>query len=400
MGILVLFFCVSCGQSVKETVKPANPGAAGGQFKRVAIVPFADHTPASSFQDHCRRNVLVLEALQDAFYRAGFISAAEEDVVQYLMDRGVIQGSDKEPGLSRIAALQQEMGEGWSDEMKEELQDVIYQEVTSSKYSETRTQKPIALSGEILKDLGSTFGADYIVRGRIVEYRSDQIDSFNPLRTGIIPFVFKSGQRTILGIAESEGYEKVDQDAIEDYDRIRNLFWGAGRFVSGLIGEKQGQVPGATVQIRVMVQDAGTGEVVWLNRAEACALPRTVFSDPDAVLLFAKSIEQAANSLVQDFADALASGRVSVRAEKKPTGPAESGEAKTEPFAVEAAAEKAERSALEAKESAQEAKDAAGEAKVFAKNAEDAAAEAGDAVKKASESTKKSEKIFEKIIAK
>ena len=28
MGILILVFCVSCGQSVKETIKPVVPGAA------------------------------------------------------------------------------------------------------------------------------------------------------------------------------------------------------------------------------------------------------------------------------------------------------------------------------------------------------------------------------------
>jgi len=408
MGILILVFCVSCGQSVKETVKPVTPGAAGDQFKRVVIVPFADHTPASSLQDHCRRNVLVLESLQDAFYRAGFISAAEEDVVKYLMGRGVIQASNPDSAAYRTASLEQELRENWSNEMKEELEEVIYHQMTSGS-SGNQTQSPIALSSQILKDMGNAFGADYIVRGRIIEFRSDQVDSFNPIRTGIIPFVFKSGQRTIFGMAESEGYEKVDMDAIEDYDRLRNLFWGAGRFLTGLIGEKQGQVPGATVQLRVLVQDVETGDVLWLNRAEACAIPRTAFADPDAVQLFAKSIDQAANSLVNDFASALASGSIAVTRKKLAATDTEA-ESKIEDFAAEIAAEKAERSALEAKESAQEAKDAAadaktaaqeaGEAKVFAKQAEDSAAEAKDAVKKASEATKKSEKIFEKIIAK
>jgi len=416
MGIVILVFCVSCGQSVKETVKPVVPGKSSGQFKRAVILPFADHTPASSLKDHCRRNTLVIEAIQDALYQAGVISAAEEDVVKYLMDRGVIQASNGASDSYRTASLERELGEAWSDEMKSEIQEVIYQEVASSRSGGSESQKQIALTSKNLKDLGSTFGADYIVRGRIIEYRTDQIDSFNPVRTGMIPFVFKSGQRTLFGVAESELYENVDRDATEDYERLRNLFWGGGRLLTGLIGEKQGQVPGATVQIRMLVQDAGTGDVLWLNRAEACSLPRSSFSDPDAVLLFAKSIHQAAESLVNDFVSAVNSGRIPKT--KKKAATLEAGkESDIEAFAADVAAERAERSAAEARDSAQRAEDAAaeakaaaqgaGEAKVFADQAEDAAAEAQkasgeakEAVKKASEATSKSEKIFKKIIEK
>ncbi len=406
MGIVILVFCVSCGQSVKETVKPVTPGVAGDQFKRVVIVPFADHTPASSLQDHYRRNILVLEALQDALYQAGFISAAEEDVVEYLMDQGVIQASGRSAAY-RTAALERELQGGWSDEMKEELEEVIYQDITSSRSNGNQTQKPIALNTQILKDMGDAFGADYVVRGRIIEFSADQRDSFNPLRTGLVPFVFKSGQRTIFGVAESEGYENIDMEAIEDYDRMRAMLWGAGGFLTGLIGEKQGRVRGATVQIRVLVQDAGTGEVIWLNRAEACATPSSAFAEQAPDLLIAKAIDKAVNSLVGDFVSAFNSGRVA-RTAKKVSAP--ETESKVEAVMIDAAAEKAERSALEARESARQAEDsaaeakaaaqAAGGAKVFAQQAEDSAAEAKDAVKRASEATSKSEKIFEKIIAK
>jgi hypothetical protein len=231
----------------------------------------------------------------------------------------------------------------------------------------------------------------------------------NPIRIGIIPFVFKSGQRTIFGVAESEEYENIDMDAIEDYDRFRHFLWGAGRFLTGLLGEKQGQVPGATVQLSVFVQDARTGDVVWLNRAEACAMPRSAFADPDAVHLFAKSIDNAVNNLVNDFSAAVASGRIT-RTEKRTATAESEQESKVDAFEIEVAAEKAERSALEAKESAQQAENAAteakaaareaGEAEVFAQQAKNSAAEAKEAVKQASEATSKSEKIFEKIIAK
>ena len=247
------------------------------------------------------------------------------------------------------------------------------------------------------------------MRGRIIEYRTDQIDTFNPVRAGIIPVVFKSGQRTALGMAESELYEHVDEDPRVDYDSMRDWFWGAGGFVTGLIGEKQGRVPGTTVQIRVLVQDANTGDVVWLNRAEASAIPRSAYADPDTDVLFAKAISKAVNSLVDDFANAAASGRFA-RTEKQGSFHEPEQGADMDASAVETAAETAERSAREAKDSADQARDAAGEAKgyaqqageakVYAGQAEDAAGEAKDAVKRASAASVKSEKIFKKIIAK
>ncbi len=393
MGILVLIFCVSCGQTVKETIKPVVPTPATGQLTRVVIIPFADHTPSSSLYSHCRRNILVTEALQDALYRTGFVPAAQEDVVQYLLDQGIIQDVYGDASSAKLASLQQELQEDWSDEMKDEIRNVMYHNISTD--NSWGDQKSVALNCQMLNDLGSTFCADYVIRGRIVEFDSDQKDSFNPIRTGLIPFVFKSGQRTIFGVAESEGYEKIDMDAIERYDRLRALFWGAGAFVTGLIGEKQGRVRGATVQIRVLAQDPNTGDVLWLNRAEACSIPSSAFAGQEIDDLLAKSIEQAVNSLIDDFADAVVSGRVARTCEKAPVVTTEETPegAKAEDFAAELAADRAERSALEAKEYAGQAEDAAAQATR-------AAVESKDAVKRASEASKKSEKIFEKIIAK
>ncbi len=393
MGILILAFGISCGQSVKETVKPVTPATAGGQFKRVVIVPLADYTKASSLEDYCRRNTLVNESLQDAFYRAGFISAAEEDVVQYLVDRGVIQAAKRGSGSSRTAAIDQELREGWSDEMKEELQGVIKANMTSESGSD-QDQKTIALDRKILAGLAETFGADYVVRGRIIEFNSGQTDSFNPIRTGLIPMVFNSGQRTFLGVAESEGYEKIDTDLTESYNRMRAFGWGLGGALTGLIGDRQGRVTDITVQVRLLVQNPKTGEVLWLNRAEACARPSSAFADQGQDALTASAIEQVANSLVADFASAYGSGRIPITVKQVAAPEAE------EKVITPPDEEVSPQEAMDARDAAEQAIQAAEESKAYAQQAENAAAEAKDSVKKASEATKKSEKIFDKIIAK
>jgi len=421
MGILILVFCVSCGHSVKETVKPEVPGTASDQFKKVVILPFADYTLAHSSYGFWRRNVLVQEALESALYQAGFVPAPQEDVVQYLLGRGVIQASSG--GSAGTASLEQELRESWSDEMKEVIEKELFQHITSNKTQDGK--KPIALDNQMLKDLGNAFGADYVVRGRIVEFRLGGEDTFNPLKTHILPFVFKAGKRTIFGITDSDAYAAIDNAAIggtlrrfvddtdlystdflrigdfftiknEDVERANGLFWDAGGVATGFC-EKTGRVPKATVQLRMLVHDAKTGGVIWLNRAEASVTPKTAYGTKnDRYALFSKAIEKPVNSLVDDFAAAFASGRVARIDKTEPTEARKAAEAEE----IMAEVEEAEEAAAEAKKSAGKAKESARKAEEAAAQATKASGEAEEAVQKADKASVKTERIFEKIIAK
>ncbi len=413
IGILILVCCVSCGHSIEETVTPVVPTVAGDQFKRIVILPFADFTampsegftPGSSlYNEYYRRNALVIEALQGAMYEDGFIPAAsQEDIQKYLVDHGIVKGSFS--SSTGESCLQQELQEGWSDEMKEEIGEVIAQNMVSNQ--SRAPVKTVALNRQNLKNLGNGFGADYIVRGRIVEFHTDQIDTLNPFKTGLVPCIFKSLHRTFHGIAETEPYQQIDVDkeTFEGYDRLRNMFMGAGPYVSSVIGEKQGRVPGGTVQISMLVHDVRTGDVVWFNRSEARVVTRSVWTDPDADFLFPKAIAKIVNSLSDDFATAVVSGRLAV-AHKKASAP-EFEESSVASFDAEVEEGQAERFANDAREAAEDAGRSAGEAGEYAERAENAAGEAQqasgeakDAVKRASEASIKSEKIFNKIIAK
>jgi hypothetical protein len=365
---------------------------------------------------------LVLEALQDALYQVGFIPAPQEDVVQYLLDRGVIQASSG--GSAGTASLEQELRENWSDEMKEVIEKEIYQHMTSNQ--SRGDQKHIAVDSQMLRDFGNVFGADYVVRGRIIEFRLGREDTFNPLKTHFIPFVFKSGKRTIFGITDSDAYEAIDKAALggtlrqivsrtdspssvslftvdrvfdmEDVEAVDAVGLGAGGFATGLV-ERTGRVPKATVQLRVLVQDARTGKVIWLNRAEVSTTPQTAYAKHDRYALFATAIGEAVQSLVRDFAGALASGTVAGMDTVEAAVAEEGAEA--------AEAEEVTAEVVAAEEAAAEAKKAAGKAKESARLAEEAAAqaikasgEAEEAVQKADKASVKTERIFEKIIAK
>ncbi|MBN1277663.1 MAG: hypothetical protein JXA35_09245 [Deltaproteobacteria bacterium] len=411
-GLLLLLLTVSCGKVVQETVSPVVPMPGSGQYEKAVILPFADYTPAFSPYSYWRRNVLVLEALQDELYKAGIISAVQEDVTKYLLDRGIIQ----RPRQMSIetTALKGLREEGWSDEMKKEFDAAIYQNMANDAAWKKglQDQKGIAMDSKMLNDIGNAFDSKYIIRGRIIEFRSSHDDTFDPFRTGILPFIFKTGQRTIFGVAKSDTYETIDKVVIgaalgavightdsiispsdsSEYRNWNSLIWGSLGAGAGYLADKGGRVPKATVQLRILVQDAKTGEIVWLNRAEVSTAPFTTYSDPDREALFAQAIGVAVRRLVESFAATLSSGRV-VKIDKGglaviPKSDTGEGASETSGAAYDArqSARNAEGSAMRAEEAAQRAAAASEEAK--------------ESVKRANKASARSEEIFEKTIAK
>jgi hypothetical protein len=322
--------------------------------------------------------------------------------------------------FQNTASLQRELQEDWSDQMKEEMAKTISENIarsgTLNKQQDNR--RLVAINSQMIKDLGDTLGADYVVRGRIVEFRWGHEDTFNFVKIGFLPCILKTSRRMVFGLADSESYEAIDKASIggtirralaetdypfkyetdpdsfldnnsteEVYSRLSDLVWGAGRFASGALGDKQGNVPEATVQLRMLIQDGRTGEVVWLNRAEVSVTPESKYAEHDRYTLFQKAIHKTVNSLVRNFLDTLERGGV-------PT---------IDSAGLTVAAEMLEASKLEAakaKEASDEANEAAKKARESAKKAEGAAGEAGKAAKSAEESSMKSEKIFKKTIRK
>lgn len=412
-GLLILILSSSCGQVIHETYSPVTPAPVGSEFKKAVILPFADYTPAFSPYGYWRRNVLVLEALQDELYKAGVVSSIHEDIAEYLLQKGVIQSSG---GISAETEVLQKESEGnYSDYIKRALSQSIQQNMLAGKKTNqdiSSSTSMIALDNKMLKDIGSTFGADYIFRGRIIEFRSSQDDNFDPFRTGILPFVLKAGQRTIFGVAESDTYETIDKVAIgaalgavightdsiitpsdtSEYRNWNSLIWGTVGAGAGYLADKGGRVNKATVQLRILVQDAKTGEIIWLNRARVSSSPLTTYSDPDWDELFESAIRQTVKSLIENFVVTLDSGKV-VKIDKDGmtvTSKVESG--------VETPEEKG--AAHDARQAARNAEEAAIRAEEAAKRAAAASDEAKESVEKANKASARSEEIFEKTIAK
>ncbi|MCD6430680.1 MAG: hypothetical protein J7L57_05620 [Deltaproteobacteria bacterium] len=268
--VVMLLMTVACGQVTKETVSPVPTDRITQSGKRVVIMPFADYTPDSSPELYLRRNLLVTEALEDEFARYGLMSALEEDVVDYLLNEQIIEA----PGIfftdtpnNNYMRSEVESGD-WSTAMIQELQYAITRNgdlEKRDKQLETGTQGSsyIALDSQEVVKIGDFFAADYIVRGRLIEFENGVAkDSLNPFHVGVLPFFFNSSQRMLFGL------------------------------------EKSGK---AVVQMRLMVQDARTGNLVWSNRSEVEVIPESIYANQEYRKLIAKAIRRATGSLVRSF---------------------------------------------------------------------------------------------------
>jgi hypothetical protein len=356
--LLLLPLVVSCGYQVEETITPVVPVSNYGKHKKVVILPFADYSPGSSPQDYWRRNVLVSEAIQDEFNRHGFVPAVQEDVISYLLERGIIKETGIMQNISpETITLNNELDKEWSAQMQGELARAIYQNISRAEEGNNKywsTERLISLDHQTLRSLGYAFTADYVVRGRIVDFSLGEDDSFNPVQTGILPFFFKFGQRTVFGVAQSDNYEMIDKMAIgalmgaglapsdfpigddtesafvghprfggevvswtTDYAAENALIWGAIGAVAAHLAHKGGRVNRADVQLRMVVQDPATGGIVWANRAQVKVTPKSAYGDSDYDALLSQAIRHSVASLMQNF---LASRHSGIVVKRDPSG--------------------------------------------------------------------------------
>lgn len=264
---LAAILMTGCGQRVVEklSVTPAAPYNAVGQGKTVVILPFTDYS-GSSIATAQKRNIALNEAISDKLLLNGFSMPIPEDVFDYLVGANIIGAVS-----DNTSSLQFELNsKEWSDTMKEILQDEMVQ---NQEYNKTKTKQGLT-NKEVIK-IGEEFNASYIMRGRIIEYKKRQdTDGWN---AGLVPVVFGGATRSLLGFADADSYDGKSK-------------WRFGDNSSGM------------VELRLWVQDANTGEVVWTNHTSIEAIRESVFADPQHDALFTAAVERTACLLVHDFA--------------------------------------------------------------------------------------------------
>ena len=327
-GVLALVIS-GCGQTVKESLKvPPPQKSTAGVDKSVVILPFADYSYADDVETAYRRNLYVSENITDQMVANSFRVPVEEDVFRYLVSQNIINVMAYEE--RNATSLSDELNDEWSQEMKGELQRYI-------NLAKSRTgDKPVldspgthGLTQQEVVKIGRQFGADYIVRGRIVEYKTRQDPSWNPLKRGILTFVSGVSSKLAFGNASAAKYDMVGNmiagaawggligsgvdwpwDSAEADQTIlgvsggsdaNTILWGGVGAQLGKLAHNSGEMPQAVVHLRIWIQDAYTGDVVWTNRVDVKVSPESVLADTQYDALFEKATEKAITTLIDNF---------------------------------------------------------------------------------------------------
>lgn len=322
IGIAALAL-TGCGQTVKETLNVTGgpDHNAPGSGRSIVILPFADYSEGN-IESARRRNMILTESLTDRFVEKGFQLPIQEDVFDYLVHEKIINLASYQ--TADTGSLAVELTNDWSDVMKEEISRYkleVEQEVTQ-KGEAAGTH---GLSAEKVAKIGRHFHADYVVRGRILEYKTRDEATWAPWKKGLLPFFNGGASRILYGFASSEAYDERnealtgmliagtlgnqsnwpynhDETVWDNSGQSANgIIWGAAGYYLGGVSHSSGKVDQATVQLRIWVQEAATGNVVWTNRVRVMVSPETVFADKQYDNLFNAAIDKGVSTMVDHF---------------------------------------------------------------------------------------------------
>lgn len=279
-----------CGVNVKESLKvPSDSRQVIGEGTTIVILPFADYTDAGNMGSAFSKNLLLTENLTDKFVQLGFYIPVQDDVFAYLVQKNIIRTLPKH--RTGAGSIQGEMGKDWSPDMKHVLQS--YEGYTQKDVSDSKADKwtSNSLTRQEIMNIGRHFSADYIVRGRILQFKNRHSSSWNPMQRGAIPFVVGTTEQFTLGETNMDSY-----DILKPFDFTND---GIDQDKSGPVF---GDIPEAAVQVRIWIQDAHSGEIVWTNRMDIKVSAATFWGDSQKDILFESAAKEAAGTLVNDFA--------------------------------------------------------------------------------------------------
>jgi len=333
LGLMALLIS-GCGQTVTESLKqPLVKKSTAGADKTIVSLPFADYSEGDGLADAYHRSLYINAGLTDELVSNSFHLPVQEDVFLYLANQNIINLVAYEKKSN--AFLEDEIQNGeWSGKMKSELQ--RYDEMSRKQQS----NKPVlsnpgthGLTPQEIVKIGRHFGADYILRGRIIQYKTRQDPSWSPMKKGLIGFITGASNKLAFGQASSDKYDNWgnmiaggtygaiagnswangpwDTDhsnglfGVSDASTANAITWGAVGAGLGHMAHKTGKVPQAVVQLRMWIQDAYTGDVVWTNRVDVKVSPETFFADYQYDALFEAATEKAVTTLIDNFSKTL-----------------------------------------------------------------------------------------------
>ena len=323
IGILAISMS-GCGQTIVETLNvPTAPDEnAPGKGMTAVILPFADYSYGDNIASAHRRNLKVTESLTDELVSNGFGLPIQEDVFGYLINENIISLIPYEENSS--TSLTNELNNDWSNEMKAEINRYISMQQVAKDNKVAASPGTHGLTSNTVAKMGRQFGADYIVRGRILEFKTRQEATWAPWKKGLLPFITGSTAQLFYGFAGSDQYDEWNNmaagagigallghgaqypfgsDQLISGSAITgsSVAWGLVGAGLGSMAYNSGKVDQAVVQLRMWVQEAATGTVVWTNRIQVQVSPESIFADSQYDVLFDQAIDKGVETLIENF---------------------------------------------------------------------------------------------------
>lgn len=232
------------------TTTPPHRFYVAQEIRRVAVLPFSDHSHQESFVDALSwgGNYQLTAAMVDALLAQGFDVSSLKDVGDALLQEKVIR---------EIKGARNSNTLGWelinakhNPHLTKQLTHRVQQEVGGST----------PLTVEQVRRIGNKLGVDAVMRGVIYERHFEWTqephvvqDKFN----GLVPFLFGSLIDGVAAYATAETYESGLSLADDD---------GGFDIVASVPGsEKGGKV---TLVVGLYLQNARTGQVSWRGKGQ------------------------------------------------------------------------------------------------------------------------------------
>ena len=208
-GVLA-FTLAGCGHTVIQTLNvPEGPVFNGaGKGRTMVILPFADYTYADSLASAHHRYLKVTESLTDRLTAYGFALPVQEDVFHYMIEQNFISLASYEQDNSN--SLNNELTGDWSSMMKSEIRRYIQEQQNARDNRVSSSPGAHGLTSNSITKIGRNFNADYIVRGRILEFKTRQEVSWAPWKKGLLPVVAGGSSQLLFGFASSDTYDEWD----------------------------------------------------------------------------------------------------------------------------------------------------------------------------------------------
>jgi hypothetical protein len=286
LSVAALAGCAQLHTAVKpvhfRTVNPASAGVAAvlstAEFaqeleaapRKAVLLPFADYSPENAPLTHTECHDALQAELAKSLGALGIEPVVYgAPVTRHLLQCGVILEAAPllEETTPRTSLLFFEVEEGeWSPVMNRRIGTLVHQNLLAIQTLESHVQCS-PLDRQAIHEIGSAFGADYVIRGRMTVYQSGLKWSPFPHPESVLPFYFPDPARRspFMGVASLGAFEWFDGRPVPPPPATI-------RSEDNLPFRKHGQKVTPVVRLDLFIQDAATGDVVYAQSAETRAL--------------------------------------------------------------------------------------------------------------------------------